>query len=156
MELLGKRTQRLAEKHQLGSMYGDLSGLGAENVSLYAEDVADIPLLESGICLFAHIVSSGVYLDSTAAVLQVEERGFSHYPPGHDSSRNGDRNFRSVVGEVCDYILSMIRHIIGRDEERIVSFLSHCRKLIPADSDLFVLIRFLRLHGSVHSVLCHK
>ena len=155
VKLLRKRPEGFAQQYQFRCMDGDLSGLGTENIPFDSEYIAYIPFLETGIGLFPDVVPAGIYLYSPGRILQVEERSLPHDPSGHNSSRYRYGFLRSIIAETFSDILRIVSHIIGRDKEWIIAFLSHRSQFFFPDSDLLILIHFL-LCRSVHSVLCHK
>ena len=161
VELFRERTEGFAQELKIRSMDGQLAGLRTENESLHTEDISDIPFLETGVGFLADIVSSGIDLDRTGRVLEVEEGSLPHDAAGHDTSchRDGHLLF-TVVPEVLFNVLRVVFYIIRCSEKRITSLRSHCRQFFLPDRDLLglgrLIVRILSVDLLCHSILLWK
>ena len=90
MEFLRQDLQRLGEQDHGLRVYGDLSGLGAERITLHADNVADIHLFEIRIRFLTDGVSRNIDLDFAVPVLHMAERSLAHDTFQHDTSCNGN------------------------------------------------------------------
>ena len=74
MEFIRQRAQRFRQQTQLGAMDGQLTGLGLEQLTFRAEDIAQIPFFELLVVnAFRQIVTSNVQLNTAANILQRNE-----------------------------------------------------------------------------------
>ena len=64
-------------------MNGNFTGLGLENRSFDADNVADIHFFESGIGFFADSVACHIALNQSLKILHMAERGLAHNALGH-------------------------------------------------------------------------
>ncbi|MNS62151.1 hypothetical protein D3C72_952010 [compost metagenome] len=102
VELVRQRAQRLGQQAQLAHLHRQLALVGAEQLAAGADDVAQVPVLERGVDLFADLVARDVELDLAAAVLHGGEAGLAHHALEHHAA--GDRDFdragfeRGLVG----------------------------------------------------------
>lgn len=94
MELVGQRTQRLRQQARRVGVHRQLALVGLEDRPLDGDDVADVPLLESGVGLFAERAALEVDLDAAAAVLQRGEAGLAHDALEHHAAGHLDRDRR--------------------------------------------------------------
>jgi len=88
VELLRQRPQRLGDHLQGGGLQRQLAGLGLEQPSLDADNVAHIPFFKEIVDLLAQQVAAGIDLEAFAGVLEVKEGRLAelahrHHPAGH-------------------------------------------------------------------------
>ena len=78
VEFLRQRPQRLHEQAQVRHFHRKLAGLGLEQASLGAEDVAEVVVLEGLVRALADAVAGDVELDAPAHVLHRGEARLAH------------------------------------------------------------------------------
>ena len=75
-------------------MDGQLARAGFEQMAFHAHDVAQVPMLEQRVQVFAHIVAGDIHLDAAGGVLQRGKAGLAHHPLEHHAARH----FRGGLG----------------------------------------------------------
>ena len=88
VELLGQRPQRFREQADLGTVDGQLAGLGLHQRADRANDIAEVPALEVVVHLLADAVPGDVELDAARKVLDGGETGLAHHALEHDAARD--------------------------------------------------------------------
>jgi hypothetical protein len=88
VKLLGQWTQRLRQEAYCRDLDRQLAGLGLEETSTGADDVAEIPVLERIVRIGTDDVGRHIELDPAAHVLDRREAGFAHHPLQHHSAGN--------------------------------------------------------------------
>ncbi len=82
-----QRTQCLGQQTNAGSVYRQLTGVGAEHVTFDTNDVTQVPLFELFVVeTFRQIITGYIDLDLAAHVLQGCECRFTHDTTGHDTT----------------------------------------------------------------------
>ena len=111
---LGQRPQRLRQQADVVHLDRELPGLGLEQRSFGAEDVADVPFLEVLVARLAHGVARDIDLDQSRHVLQVRKAGLAHDPAGHHPPRHLDPHMAGLdLGRVLLAVLGM--QLAGHD-----------------------------------------
>ena len=144
--LLRQDLQALAQQGQLAGMDGDFSGLGLENLTLQADDIADVHLLEVLVGIFTDGIPGHIALDAALQVLDVAEGSFTHDAFGHHPAGDGNFFAFQLVIIVPD-ITAVMRHVILGDDKGIPARCLQFRQLVPADLEEFVQV--LNFH------ICH-
>ena len=92
VELVGHRAQALGEQANLAGLDRQFAGLGLHQLAFDGDDVAQVPLLEVGVDLFAHGVAGDVGLDAAGGVLHGGKAGLAHHALEHHATahRDGD------------------------------------------------------------------
>ena len=153
MELLRQRSQGLGQKRQFLGVNGDLAGLGLEDKSLYANDIADIHALEFFVGFLAQIISGYIDLNTAFLVLHVAERSLAHDSLEHHTAGDGDSLILQLVKIAFD-LRAVISLIIFNNLKRILSGCLQLRKFLS--SDLLELGCFLNLLLTfLLVILCH-
>lgn len=93
VEFFRQRTDVLGQHAHFGRLHRQFAGLGLEQHALDGDDVAQVPALEVGVDVFAHVVAGDEGLDAAAAVLQGGEAGFAHHTFKHHAAGDGDFDF---------------------------------------------------------------
>ena len=74
VEFVRQRAQRFGQQTQFGAVNRQLTGLGLEQLTFRAEDIAQIPFLELLVVdAFRQVIASNVQLNAAANVLQRNE-----------------------------------------------------------------------------------
>ena len=87
--LVGQRAERLAEQTHARAAQGEFAGLGAEEMTCHAHDVAHVELLEGRKRFVAEHALFGVALNAAAAIHDVEENHLAEGTRRHHASGNG-------------------------------------------------------------------
>ena len=140
VELLRQGQQALGEQRQLGHANGNLAHLGAENLALDADNVADVQLLEGGIGLIAQQIALDENLDVTLLVAQMGKAGLAHDALGHHTA--GQRDDLAGLGfgrQLGKFLFEVGRvrvlRIFGDDKGVMTGFAQVCQ-LLAAHSGL--------------------
>ena len=126
VELVGQRAQALGEQAQAGHLDRQLARLGLHQRAFGAQDVAQVPVLERGIQVFAHGVAGHVKLDAAAhlaqrAVLDRGEAGLAHHALEHHAAghRYGDwRGLQRFIGGFAVVQVQLRRLVDGLEVVR--------------------------------------
>ena len=113
-------------------MNADLTGLGRENESLHADDIADIQLFERVIGFFSQVISGGVDLDLAVSVLDIAEGCLAHLAFEHHTSGYGyisALQFREMRFDLS----GMMGLVVFDDLERVSAGCLQLRELVPSD-----------------------
>ena len=148
VEFLRKGAQGLGQEGDLLAVDADLTGLCLENKSLYADDIADVQLLEGVVGFFAQVVSGGIDLDPAVPVLDISEGSFAHLALEHHAACQGNV-FSFELLEVVSDLGCVVGLVILYDLEGVLSRGLQLCKLVA--SDLFQLRNIL----SLIIILCH-
>ena len=94
VELVGHGAQALGQQAQLADLNRQLAGARLEKSAFSADDVAQIPVLERGVQVFAQRVACDVQLDAPAVaaqrpVLNGGKTGLAHDALEHHAAGNG-------------------------------------------------------------------
>ena len=117
VELLGQRSQRLGEKHELGRRNGELAAAGAQHATGGVDDVAEVELAEKPPALLAKVVHAAEELDLAGDVLEDDKGGLALAAERADAAGNGDYVLGVLaVGEIRIVLLELSR--VGRDLAR--------------------------------------
>ena len=157
VEFLRQRQQRLAQERYLVRFYCYLSCIRAEDLALYAYNVAYIIRFVCLIRLFSHYVLAGVALYLTFGVQHVEEACFSHYALAHDSARDS-LNAAFQVFKVVKNLLGCRRAVKLHYIKRIIARFAHSRKLLaaqPANLGYILCLFLLLLLAVLIVIVCH-
>ncbi|MNV24790.1 hypothetical protein D3C71_1158650 [compost metagenome] len=105
MELVGQRAQALGEQAQAGHLDRQLARLGLHQRAFGAHDIAQVPVLEGGIQVFAHGVTGHIELNAAAHVAQRSilhgcKTGLAHHALEHHAASHGDVHWRGFEGLV--------------------------------------------------------
>ena len=132
MELLRQRNQVLGEQRNLICVDRDLAHLRAEHRTLHTDDVADIVLFEILVGILANLIARHVNLNAVIAVQDIAERGLAHDTLGHHTA--GNRHFLPfhLLKVILD-VGGVLCLVVGRDPERILSFLLQGLQLLSPD-----------------------
>ena len=87
---LRQRTKGLRKQRDVLDMHRDLTGLGLEDITADADDIAHVVFPEVGKLGLRNRVLAHIELDLALAILDVAEDGFAHAAFGHDASGNAD------------------------------------------------------------------
>ena len=131
-------------------MHGDLPGLGPEHGSLYAQDIADIILLESCIGLFAHVITPDIDLDIPFSVQQVREGSLAHHSAAGHAARDGYFLAFQFIKPVQD-CRTAVRYIKPGDLIGVLPRVNQLLQFLPADN--FLLGQRRRQGG--YGIICH-
>src|SRR6266513_4619030 len=96
VEFLRQRPERLHEQAQARRFYRELAGLGLEQGSLCAEDVAEVVALEGLVRGLADAVAGDVELDAPAHVLDRGEARLAHDALEHHAAGNRDNELLAL------------------------------------------------------------
>ena len=124
VEFLGQGPQRLGEQAEFSDLHRQLTSLGFEQVSLGAENVTEVVVLEGSVCRLAGEVVADVELDAAAGVLQRGKARLAHDPLQHHAAGDGNIYERrrqiflalSVVGHVQFFCRVLAGKIVGEGE----------------------------------------
>ena len=153
VELLRQRSQGLGQKRQFLGVNGDLAGLGLEDKSLDADNIADIHALEFLVGLLAQIVSGYIDLNAPFLILYVAERSLAHDALEHHAAGDGDSLVLELVKIAFD-LRTVVRLIVFYDLKGILSRRLQLREFLS--SDLLELGCFLNLLLTfLLVILCH-
>ena len=108
--LLRQWAQRLREQRDRLRAHAHLAALGAEHLTVDADNIADVVLLEAVVLLFIHLVLASVELDAAGLVLQIAEADLAHAALAHQAARDADLAALKCVEVVLD-VLGVMRHI---------------------------------------------
>jgi hypothetical protein len=88
VELVGHGAQALGQHADAGGVDRQLACARFEQLAFARHDVAQIPVFEIGVKLFAHVIACHVNLDAARAVLQRGKAGFAHHALEHHAARH--------------------------------------------------------------------
>jgi hypothetical protein len=83
VELVGHGAQALGQQAHAAGVQRQLARAGLEHLAFAGHDVAQVPVLERGIDLFAHVVARHVNLETAGGVLQRGKAGLAHHALEH-------------------------------------------------------------------------
>ena len=87
VEFVRQRAQGFGQQTQLGAVDREFTGLGFEQLTFRAQDIAQVPLLELLVVdAFRQVVTGNVQLNTAANVLQRHEGRFTHNTTGHHTA----------------------------------------------------------------------
>ena len=147
VELFRQRQQAFGKQRHLGGMHADLAHFGAEQIALYANDVANVKLFEIGIGLVAHIVAAHINLNITLVVAQVGKACLAHYTLGHHAAGHAHRFAKLAlrhVGEPGFRRGGIIGLRVFGNDERVFARVAQSLQFFMA-----------YLHNLVIRLLCH-
>jgi hypothetical protein len=98
VELVGHGAQALGQQADAGGLDRQLAGLGLHQHAFGTDDVAQVPLLEVGIDLFAHGVAGHIDLDAAGGVLHGGKAGLAHHALEHHAAAHADGGGSGVQG----------------------------------------------------------
>ena len=104
VELLGQRQQGFGQERDRLRAHGHFAALGAEDLALDADDIADVVFLEAVVRGLVHLILAGVELDAAGLVLQIAEGDLAHAALGHETARDGDGFALHLVKMVLDLL----------------------------------------------------
>ena len=131
-------------------MDGDLACLGAEDIALYADNVADIELFEVLIRFLAHKVARDICLNIALEVLNVAEGRLAHYALGHEAAGDGDTLALQLVKAVL-YVRRVVGRVIFCYKERVLPCRLKLAELVAAYlQDLGKILSLLRAYILAH------
>ncbi len=113
-----QRPQRLGQQAQFHDLDRELAGLRDEQRAFGAEDVAEVPVLELRVDVFADVVDRHAQLDAARGVLQRAERGLAHGALEHHASADADLDvlrLEFLVGQLA-VLLGQFGRAVGRLE----------------------------------------
>ena len=93
---VGQRAQRFGKQMQLGCAHGQLAVVGFEQRAFHADDVAQIPMFEGVVHVFAHALIVHIHLNLAAYVLHGGEAGLAHGALQHHAAGDFDGDFLRV------------------------------------------------------------
>ena len=99
-------------------MYCEFVGLGLEQRAGDANDVADVPVLEALMHLFADAVIADEDLDTAGDVLNGGKAGLAHHALEHDAAGDLDfdrRGFKFFAGFGGVKLVQTARHVLARE-----------------------------------------
>ena len=118
MELVGHRAQALGQQADAAGVDGQLAGARLEQVAFDGNDVAQVPVLEAVVDLFAHIVLGDVGLDAPGGVLQRGKAGLAHDALEHHAASHLDLDLGDAfavegfgIGSAV-YIVQLLRVVL--------------------------------------------
>ena len=118
VELLGEGKERLCKQNNACCVYRDLACSGAEEVTLNADDITNVPLLEACVNLFANAVTSNVELDLALIVEHMCEGSLTHNTSGDHTAckTNGNGLALSEGGllllKECDSVAALVSSVV--------------------------------------------
>src|SRR5437899_46623 len=97
-------------------MHAKFAGLGAKEISIHADNVADIQELIQREILLAHCVLANVDLHALAVLQQMCESGLAHASDGYDPARDAHIHawlelLGSLVAVLRQYLRNCVREI---------------------------------------------
>ena len=154
VELLRQGVQGLGQQGHVLAAHAHLAPLGAEDLALHADDVADVILLKGIVLGLVHLVLPGVELDAAGLVLHVAEAHLAHAALGHQAAGDGHGLAFHLVKVLFDLL-----GVVGDGEfgllEGVFAFLLKGGQLIPTDLEDLGQVLLLVLGGGLLVVLCH-
>ena len=135
VELLGQRQQGFGQERDRLRAHGHFAALGAEDLALDADDIADVIFLEAVVRGLVHLILAGVELDAAGLVLQIAEGDLAHAALGHETARDGDGFALHLVKMVLDLLCGRGADEAG-DGKRVHPLGLQLRELFAADLDL--------------------
>ena len=135
VELLGQRQQGFGQERDRLRAHGHFAALGAEDLALDADDIADVIFLEAVVRGLVHLILAGVELDAAGLVLQIAEGDLAHAALGHETARDGDGFALHLVKMVLDLLCGRGADEAG-DGKRVHPLGLQLRELFAADFDL--------------------
>jgi hypothetical protein len=90
--LLGQRPQALGQQARRARLDRQLAGLGLEQRAFDGDQVAEVPVLESGVQPLGQRIALHEQLDGAAGVLQPREARLAHDPLRHHAPGDGHRD----------------------------------------------------------------
>ena len=97
MEFFRQRQQGFGQQDCLSSTDRDFTVFSTENLTLYANDITNVPFFELVIDFFANNVAFDVDLNSAGRICNVKEGCFTHCTFAHDTSSNGNRLILQLI-----------------------------------------------------------
>ena len=88
VELVGHGPQALGQHADAGGVDRQLTRTCFEQLAFASHDVAQVPVFEVGVQLFAHVIAGHVNLDAAGAVLQRGKAGLAHHALEHHAARH--------------------------------------------------------------------
>ncbi len=169
--LFRKDLQGLGEELELFCVNGDLTGSGSENITLDADDIADVHLLEILIVIYAEGISCNVELDVALKITDGSEGSFTHDTLEHHTTGNGNldlltfvkfleflgslflgESLRKLGFKLCVEFLELgfclqgvIGHVVFRDLERVFAVGLQLGELLSSDLQQLVKVLYRSL-----------
>jgi hypothetical protein len=105
--LLGQRAQGLGQQPDLLHPQRQLAGLGLEQGTLGADDIAQIPALEPLVIVaLDQSVALHEQLQAATHVLQVGEAGLAHHPPAHHAARQPHPQTQRLQLQIRQFVIA--------------------------------------------------
>ena len=154
--LFGQRIEVLGEQGQLGDSDRDLALLGAENLALDADDVADVELLVALVYVLTDVVALDIELKTAVAVGHVREGCLAHDALRHHAACEADglalelvKMLVDVAGIVIALEANLLERVVARSLQLGQLLASDALELVQLLCGLLVLL--LRLMLFCHS-----
>ena len=112
VEFFRQGPQRLRQQAQVGDLDRQLAGPGLEQRAARADDVAQVPVLESVVRVGAQRIGGDVELDAAAHVLQRGKARLAHHPLEQHSPRNCD-GYRLLIELLVRFLVVRIMQLAG-------------------------------------------
>ena len=127
MKFFRQWAQRFGEQPKVGHTNGELAGPGSEQRALSAENIAEVIMLESRLCLRTGNINCNVKLDTAAHILDRREARLAHDAFQYHASRHAHSPWR-----LFQHFVGMISIFADEDPDARSSRRKSLGKALPA------------------------